>query len=108
MIMKTPTLSAVPTLVAERLRSWGMCIRKQRIAQRIRARDLCYRLGISHPTLQRMERGESTVSAGTYLAALNILGVLEYAAPGLKNDLWHMSNLTGRARPEAEHDDEYF
>lgn len=108
MTNKTPTLAAVPTLVAERLKSWGLCVRKQRIAQRIRARDLCERLGISHPTLQRMERGEASIKAGTYLAALHILGVLEYAAPGLKTHLWHMENPTGRARPEVEDDDEYF
>ena len=108
MAKKISTFTAVPTLVSERLKSWGMCVRKQRIAQRIRARDLCERLGISHPTLQRMERGESTVSAGTYLAALHVLGVLEHAAPGLRNDLWHMETPTGRARPAAEHDDDYF
>ncbi|MFT5643038.1 MAG: transcriptional regulator with XRE-family HTH domain [Janthinobacterium sp.] len=108
MAKKTPTLAAVPTLVAERLASSDMCIRKQRIDQRIRARDLCERLGISHPTLQRMERGESTVSAGGYLAALHVLGVLEHAAPGLRTDLWHMDTPAGRARPENEHDDDYF
>lgn len=108
MTKKTPVFAAIPTMVAERLASWGMCIRKQRIDQRIRARDLCDRLGISHPTLQRMERGESTVSAGTYLAALHVLGVLEHAAPALRTDLWHMDKTTGRARPEAEHDDDYF
>ena len=108
MPQQIPTRSAVPTLVGERLRSWGMCVRKQRIAQRIRARDLCQRLGISHPTLQRMEHGEATVNVGTYLAALHILGVLEYAAPALRIDLWHMENPAGRAHVEVGDDDEYF
>jgi transcriptional regulator with XRE-family HTH domain len=104
------TLAALPTMVAERLASWGMCVRKQRINQKIRARDLCDRLGISHPTLQRMERGESTANAGTYLAALHVLGVLEYAAPGLRTDLWYMDNPLGRARPGTKNDDgdDYF
>ena len=108
MAKKTPAHTVAPSLVAERLQSWGMCVRKQRIAQRITARDLCDRLGISHPTLQRMERGEFTVSAGAYLAALNVLGVLEHAAPAIRNDIWHMDNPAGRARPETGHDDEYF
>lgn len=103
-----PTSKMVPSLVTERLQMWGMCVRKQRIAQRIRARDLCDRLGISHPTLQRMERGEATVNAGAYLAALSVLGVLEYAVPRLKNELWQMASLTGRARPESGDDDDYF
>jgi transcriptional regulator with XRE-family HTH domain len=108
MAKKSPSLMAVPTLVAERLQSWGSCVRKQRIAQRIRARDLCARLDISRPTLLRIERGEASVNAGAYLAALHVLGVLEYAAPSLRADLWHMENATGRARPDAEDDDDYF
>lgn len=108
MAKKNPSLAVVPTLVAERLQSWGLCVRKQRIAQRIRACDLCARLDISHPTLQRIERGEASVNAGAYLAALHVLGVLEHAAPALRFDLWHMENTTGRARPDAEGDDEYF
>jgi hypothetical protein len=74
-----------------------------------------------------MERGESTVSAGGYLAALHVLGVLEHAAPWLRTDLWYMDTPlayghpsgiwtplwymdtpAGRARPEIEHDDDYF
>jgi transcriptional regulator with XRE-family HTH domain len=108
MAKKPPSLTAVPTLVAERLQSWGSCVRKQRIAQRIRASDLCARLDISRPTLLRIERGEASVNAGVYLAALHVLGVLEYAAPPLRTDLWQMESPTGRARPEAEDDDDYY
>jgi transcriptional regulator with XRE-family HTH domain len=109
MSKKHPASTLVPTLVAERLRVWGMCIRKQRITQRIRAADLCARMGISHPTLQRLQRGEASVGAGAYLEALHILGVLDYTAPMPDNDLWQMDSPNGRARTSGEgEDDDYF
>jgi transcriptional regulator with XRE-family HTH domain len=108
MAKQDPRTTVVPSLIVERLQTWGMCVRKQRIAQRIRASDLCARLGISHPTLQRLQRGEASVGAGVYLAALQILGVFDDAAPMLRADLWRMDQANGRARPDAEGDDEYF
>lgn len=99
--------AVIPTLVAERLKTWGKCVRHQRVSQQITARDLCGRLGISHPTLQRIERGEATVNAGLYLAALHVLGVLAFAAPELDPVLWQTRSPAPRARPESS-DDEYF
>lgn len=99
--------TAIPTLVAERLTTWGKCVRHQRVSQQITGRDLCERLGISHPTLQRIERGEASVNAGLYLAALHVLGVLPYAAPELDPSLWQSRSPAPRARPGAS-DDEYF
>ncbi len=107
MSKKNPASTLVPTLVAERLRVWGMCIRKQRISQRIRAADLCQRMGISPPTLQRLQRGEASVAVGAYLEALHILGVLDFTAPMPENALWQMDSANGRARPEGG-DDDYF
>ncbi|MEN9867611.1 MAG: hypothetical protein RL748_3201 [Pseudomonadota bacterium] len=106
MSKKDPALTLVPTLVGERLRIWGQCVRKQRIAQGMRASDLCARMGISHPTLQRLQRGEASVGAGVYLEALHILGMLDFAAPMMDNAWWQMEQAHGRARPEL--DDDYF
>ena len=108
MTRKHPATTLVPTLVAERLRVWGMCVRKQRITQGIRAFDLCARMGISQPTLQRLQRGEASVGAGVYLEALHILGVLDDCAPLPGNQLWQTANPSGRARPAMENDDDYF
>jgi transcriptional regulator with XRE-family HTH domain len=109
MSRKPAATTLVPTLVAERLRVWGMCVRKQRITQRIRASDLCARMGISHPTLQRLQRGEASVSAGVYLEALHILGIFDECAPLPGNDLWQMDSPNGRARPTSGvDDDDYF
>lgn len=99
----------MPTLVNERLRVWGQCVRKQRVQQNISARDLCARLDISHPTLQRLERGEASVNVGLFLAAFHVLGLLSVAAPELDAALWQMDSPSIRSRPRVtEHDDDYF
>lgn len=97
-----------PTLVCDRLKEWGLSIRKQRVAQGILAVDLCSRLGISHPTLRRLELGEPTIGAVHYLSALHVLGVMESMAPQPDPALWRMSNEAPRARVPKKNDDEYF
>lgn len=99
-----------PTLVQERLLEWGRCIHVQRLQQRITVADLCRRLGISEPTLRRMERGDPGVGAGAYLTALLTLGVAGEATPVLRPALWQ--DAPGKrvkpTRAEAERDAEYF
>jgi transcriptional regulator with XRE-family HTH domain len=84
-LFNTDTL---PTLVGERLRTWGRCIHAQRLRQRITAADLCARISISEATLRRMEHGDPGTGAGAYLAALLILGVMDDATPALAPVLW--------------------
>ncbi len=81
-------LDTLPTLVRERLRTWGHCIHTQRLRQRITAADLCARMSISEATLRRMERGDPGAGAGTYLTALLILGVIGEVAPPPTMSLW--------------------
>lgn len=97
-----------PTLVRDRLKEWGLSIRKQRVAQGILAVDLCGRLGISHPTLRRLEHGEPTIGAVHYLSALHVLGVMDAMAPQPDPVLWRMSDAAPRARAPTINDDEYF
>jgi transcriptional regulator with XRE-family HTH domain len=85
---KTLRAEAVPTLVQERLRMWGNCIRQQRITQGILAEDLCSRMEISDATLRRLEKGDPGAGVSLYLSALLILGVLDEAVPVLANHLW--------------------
>ncbi|MES2018007.1 MAG: helix-turn-helix transcriptional regulator [Pseudomonadota bacterium] len=93
--------------MAERLKIWGKCVRKQRVAQNITAQDLCQRLDISRPTLLRIEQGEGNVNAALYLSALHVLGVLSFAVPELAPSLWQMDHWDKRARTQAE-DHDYF
>ena len=45
----------VPTLILERLHTWGRCIYTQRLSQRLTIRALCERAGLSEATLRRLE-----------------------------------------------------
>ena len=99
---------AVPTLIAERLMTWGLSIRKQRIAQKIRADDLCARMCIARTTLRRLEKGESGAAVDLYLNALLILGIIDSAAPALPNNLWQMANPNSRTRLNSVEGDDDF
>lgn len=79
---------AWPSPVQERLRIWGLCIRTQRLRQRITVVDLANRLGASRTTLLRLERGDPGAGAGAYLTALLALGIADQAAPALPASLW--------------------
>lgn len=81
-----------PTLVQERLIQWGRCVNVQRLQQRITVADLCRRLGISEPTLRRLERGDPGVGAGAYLNALLVLGAADEATPALRPQLWQTAS----------------
>jgi transcriptional regulator with XRE-family HTH domain len=108
-LLNTDTL---PTLVQERLSTWGRCIHTQRLRQRITAADLCERISISEATLRRLERGDPGAGVGAYLAALLILGVLDDATPPLTPSLWsdfpHRRVKLSRQERGNEEDVEYF
>jgi transcriptional regulator with XRE-family HTH domain len=100
--------SAVPTLIQERLHSWGLVIRKQRMLQRIRAADLCVRMEVSEATLRRLERGDAGAGVGLYLMAFQILGVLDELAPPPPASLWSPEAGQRVRLPSKERDGDYF
>ncbi len=85
---KLSTTEVWPTLVQERLTTWGRAINAQRLRQRITVADLSARMGISRTTLLRLEKGDVGAGAGAYLTALLVLGIVDQAAPALPADLW--------------------
>lgn len=101
--------AAVPTLIQERLTTWGRCIRAQRLAQRITSPELAQRMNVSRATLQRLERGDPGAAAASYLRAFLVLGVLEEVAPGLPASLWAKSSARRVVHPRrfAGHDDDF-
>lgn len=98
---------ALASQAAERLREWGLCIRSQRVAQHIRASDLCARMDISLPTLRRLEQGDPGASAASYLNALLILGALDVAAPPLP-PAYQAGSSSARALGAMVKEDDYF
>ena len=105
---KRTSTPAVPTLVTERLRIWGRCIRTQRVAQHLPAADLCARIGISDATLRRLEQGDPGAGASAYLTALMVLGLLDVAAPEPPAHYWSADPKSRARALPADADDGYF
>ena len=67
-------LQALPPAAAQALRSLGENLAIARVRRRESQRAWAKRLGISVPTLIRMEHGDPGVSAGIYATALWLMG----------------------------------
>ena len=67
-------LQALPPAVTQALRSLGENLAIARVRRKESQRAWAKRLGISVPTLIRMERGDAGVSAGIYATALWLMG----------------------------------
>src|SRR5688572_28143831 len=83
---KTPgTLLTMPPAATQALHTLGENLAIARIRRREPQRAWAKRLGVSIPTLIRMERGDPGVSAGIYVTALWLMGTVsrlpELAAP---------------------------
>jgi transcriptional regulator with XRE-family HTH domain len=78
-------LLTIPPAAAQALRALGENLAIARTRRRESQRAWAKRLGVSVPTLIRMERGDPGVSAGIYATALWLMGTVselpELAAP---------------------------
>ena len=66
-----PLLAIVQQLLAD----LGQRIKLARQRRKIKSADFAMRIGISRDTLNRLEKGEATISIGTYMKALHVLGL---------------------------------
>jgi transcriptional regulator with XRE-family HTH domain len=84
---KSPKASlTLPPAAAQALKTLGENLAIARSRRRESQRTWAKRIGISIPTLIRMERGDPGVGAGIYITALWLIGrssaLAEIAAPG--------------------------
>ena len=71
---KTPqALLTIPPAAAVALKALGENLRVARVRRRESQREWAKRLGVSVPTLIRMEKGDPAVSMGVYATALWLL-----------------------------------
>ena len=80
---------------------WGRAIKNKRIDQRQTAEQLAEQIKVSKPTIRRLEKGDASISVGTYLNALFILGLRAVATPPLKYALWQDESRQ-RMRPRFD------
>ena len=99
-------LTPTPLPVEHLLRLWGKAIRAQRQKAHIHMRDFAYRINVSLDTLQRIEKGEASVQASTYLNAMLTLGVMDKLC--VSPDEAMMASTVVRVRSASKADNDYF
>jgi hypothetical protein len=71
---RTGSFTALPPLAAEALKALGDNLALARVRRKESQRVWAKRVGVSIPTLIRMEQGEPGVAMGVYVTALWLLG----------------------------------
>ena len=104
----------LPTTVQKSLAIVGEAVRLARRRRRQTASDLAMRLGVSLPTFRKLERGDPSVSLGTFVTALWLLDLLENFTgavnpaqdkTGLALEIARMPQRVRRSKSESEIDD---
>jgi hypothetical protein len=78
--MKTNTSLKMPIPVRKALRKLGQDLRDARLRRRIPTVIMSQRALVTRTTLHKVERGDPTVSMGTYSTVLFVLGMTERLA----------------------------
>jgi hypothetical protein len=85
MSKRSSALDAMPSAVLAQLRQLGDHLAVARKRRREPLKSWALRIGVSEPTLMRMEKGDPSVSMGVYATALWLVGrsqaLAELAAP---------------------------
>jgi transcriptional regulator with XRE-family HTH domain len=85
MSKRTIALETMPAAVLAHLRALGENLAIARKRRREPLKSWAQRIGVSEPTLIRMEKGDPSVSMGVYATALWLIGrsqvMAEFAAP---------------------------
>ncbi|MCW5655359.1 XRE family transcriptional regulator [Hydrogenophaga sp.] len=103
MSKRSPALDAIPPAARAHLHQLGEHLAIARKRRREPLRDWAQRIGVSEPTLMRMERGDPSVSMGVYATALWLVGRSEalgaLAAP--EHDLGALEDAVRAARARS-------
>ncbi len=95
-------LTTLPPLAAQALRKLGENLALARVRREESQRVWAKRLGVSIPTLIRMEQGEASVAIGVYATALWLLGRVQ-ALPELAEPKHDQGALELDVRRAAKH-----
>ena len=108
--MPTPILSP---LTQEALRLLGASVKTHRLRRRWSIDELARRVGVSHPTIIKIERADPTVAIGTVIEAATLVGVPLFDADpvvrarheqGLKTELFLLPKAGRKSAVKANDD----
>jgi transcriptional regulator with XRE-family HTH domain len=100
----------LPGSVSSALVELGKAIRVARLRRRQSAQDFASRLGVTLPTLRKLERGDPGVALATFVSALWLIGLLDrlrdLARPesDVQGNILETSRLPRRVR-KSRHDE---
>ena len=80
MSKSSPALDALPPEVSRSLQTLGEHCALARLRRKESQKQWASRLGVSVPTLIRLEKGDPTVSMGVYATALWLIGIIFFIA----------------------------
>lgn len=107
-------LVQLPTAALKAMAIAGEAVRLARRRRRQTAADLAMRLGVSLPTFRKLEKGDPSVSLGTFVMALWLFDLLENFSgavnpaqdrTGLALEIARMPKRIRRTKSESELDD---
>lgn len=100
---RPPAIETLPAAVLAQLRALGEGLAIARKRRREPMKSWAQRIGVSEPTLARMEKGDPSVSMGVYATALWLMGrsqaLAECAAP--EHDLGALEDAVRAARSRS-------
>ena len=103
MSKRSAAIDAMPAAVLAQLRALGDGLAIARKRRREPLKSWAQRIGVSEPTLARMEKGDPSVSMGVYATALWLMGrsqaLAECAAP--EHDLGALEDAVRAARARS-------
>ena len=101
--MRNERSAHAPFEVSDGLREVGQAIKAARLRRRQPASDLASRVGVSLPTLRKLENGDPTVSLGVFAKAVWVLGLLPAVRRAVSPENDHLAAAieTGRLPSRA-------
>jgi len=72
---------------AKEMEALGQRLKDARLRRRFSMETVCSRADISRPTLYKIERGDPSVSFGTYVQVLRVLGLVDDLSLIAKKDV---------------------
>ncbi|KQP07587.1 hypothetical protein ASF28_10620 [Methylobacterium sp. Leaf99] len=96
--MKYERATQTPFEVLDGLREVGRALRAARLRRRQPAADLAARVGVSLPTLRKLENGDPTVSLGVFAKAAWVLGLLPAVRHAVSPENDHLAAAMETAR----------